>query len=47
MSMSKASKHEKGGACNIHGKYEKWRTLVKNPGKKKTSGEMWVFMEAY
>jgi hypothetical protein len=25
MSMSTASKHEKGGACNILGKYEKWR----------------------
>jgi hypothetical protein len=23
MSMSTASKHEKGGACNTHGKYEK------------------------
>jgi hypothetical protein len=34
-----------GGACNMHGKYEKWRKHSRQKfWEEKTTEEIWVFM---
>ena len=42
--MSTTSKHEKGGTCNTHGKYEKWwKHSRQKSWEEETTGEIWLF----